>query len=90
MTYICIGEKVAPFGTVKRVAKIWLCMAVAVLLGVGSVVAQERCVVSGRVADTNTGEAVLGAVVEVVAQSSTAFSICSVVVEEVRPHAVKA
>ena len=67
MSYICIGEKVAPFGTVKRVAKIWLCV-VAVLLGVGSVVAQERCVVSGRVADTNTGEAVLGAVVEVVAQ----------------------
>ena len=43
-------------------------MAVAMLLSVGSAMSQSRCVVSGTVADKTTGEAVLGAVVEVVAQ----------------------
>lgn len=52
----------------KSVVKIWLCAAVAMLLGVGSAMSQSRCVVSGTVADKTTGEPVLGAVVEVVAQ----------------------
>lgn len=45
----------------------WLCVVAVLLVGVGSVVAQGLCGVSGRVADKTTGEAVLGAVVEVVA-----------------------
>ena len=49
-----------------RSLKIWLCVVALLLASVGSAVAQGQCGVSGRVADKSTGEAVLGAVVDVV------------------------
>lgn len=50
----------------KSLLKLWLCIAVVMLLNTFSAISQGRCGVSGVVVDATTGEAVVGAVVEVV------------------------